>query len=402
MSVEPRAIRESEYEECLDLWQTVWPGDNRRYFARYFYGDHDFQPEYTRVIEQDGRLVSAVHIVKRTVSCGDLILTMGGIANVATLPEYRGRGYNTACLRQAVAVMEADAIDLSLLFTGIHPHYERIGWERVPGESLTGTLRLRPESPFDYYTIRPYEERDDAAIHLIHVAFNRRRPLTVRRSAAYWRDWLGGWKLSLQDRVFVAEEEGTVVGYLFYTRHGGEDAEGVFAGVREFGVRDGAEAAIEPLLDRAAQDALGHDIQRLRVPLFDYAPVYEARSRLFSSEVRTPSNGLMVRFLHCDNLLHGLAPELTDRWQQAGAPPGGLTFAAPNGATRIESADGFLRFPPTEDSNPDGTAPLFQADLFHLLVGRGLSADGLSPTNRAFADALFPRFDSWFWSMDGF
>jgi predicted N-acetyltransferase YhbS len=402
MSPEPRALRESEYEECLDLWQTVWPGDNRRYFARYFYGDHDFQPEYTRVIEQDGRLVSAVHIVKRTVSCGDLILTMGGIANVATLPEYRGHGYNTACLQQAVAVMEADAMDLSLLFTGIHSHYERVGWERVPGESLTGTLRPRPEKPFDYYTIRPYEERDDVAIHLVHVAFNRRRPLTVRRSAAYWRDWLGWWKQSVQDMVFVAEEEGIVVGYLFYTRRGGEDAQGAFAGVREFGVRDGAEAAIEPLLDRAAQDALEHGIPRLRVPLFDSDPLREARKHLFSSEERTPSNGLMVRFLHRDNLLHGLAPELTDHWHQSGAPSGSLIFDTPYGATRLEAASSFLRITPCEDTKNEGALPLSQADLFHLLVGRGLPADRLSPADTVFADALFPRFDAWFWSMDGF
>src|SRR2546423_699810 len=123
MSQTVRAIRERELEECLDLWTAVFPEDGRHFFSRYFFGDIDFQPEYTRVCEVDGRLVSAVQIVKRIVSCGDCALTMGGIANVATLPAYRGRGCAAACMKQAVEIMAVDAMDFSLLFTGIHDFY---------------------------------------------------------------------------------------------------------------------------------------------------------------------------------------------------------------------------------------------------------------------------------------
>src|SRR5689334_12099346 len=115
--MEVRALQPEEREACLDLWCTVWAADSRPYFRRYFYGDVEWLPYYTQVAVVEGKIVSAVHICKRSVACGEFRLTMGGIANVATLPEYRGQGYNTACLQHAIAVMEGDAMDFSLLFT---------------------------------------------------------------------------------------------------------------------------------------------------------------------------------------------------------------------------------------------------------------------------------------------
>ena len=120
----------------------MWPGEGSpAYFRRYFYGDVECLPYYTQVGVLDGKIVSAVHICKRTVACGEFQLTMGGIANVATLPEYRGRGYNTRCLQSAIAVMEADAMDFSLLFTGIDDYYRRQGYETLSVEELYGSIR---------------------------------------------------------------------------------------------------------------------------------------------------------------------------------------------------------------------------------------------------------------------
>lgn len=140
MSVQGREIREAELEECLALWCTVFHNDTSEYFERYFYGDAAFEPKYTRVAVLDGRIVSAVHIVKRLVACGECTFTMGGIANVATLPEARGRGLASECLRQAIEVMRADAMDFSTLGTGIPGFYSRFGWERAHRLIGTGTI----------------------------------------------------------------------------------------------------------------------------------------------------------------------------------------------------------------------------------------------------------------------
>ena len=142
MSVEFRAVREEEKEACIALWCTVWQGANSEtYFRRYFFGDVEWLPYYTQVAVEDGEIVSAVQICKRTVPCGEYRLVMGGIANVATLPEHRGKGYNTECMKRAIAVMEADAMDFSLLFTGINAYYARLGYCDMPRPNLAGTLR---------------------------------------------------------------------------------------------------------------------------------------------------------------------------------------------------------------------------------------------------------------------
>jgi len=187
-----RSLREDERAACLDLWCTVWPGENSpAYFRRYFYGDIDWLPYYTQIAEIDGQIVSAVHICRRVVACGDLKLTMGGIANVATAPAFRGKGYSTACLRRAIAVMEADALDFSLLFTGINAFYAREGFVDWPRERRRGAIRTDFTPRPTTLQVRHTTDADIEAIQQIYAAYNRTRPIAVQRSGAYWRAWIG-------------------------------------------------------------------------------------------------------------------------------------------------------------------------------------------------------------------
>lgn len=393
MSVEVRAIRDSEYEECLQLWMKVFEEDESlAYFERYFFGDADFQNEYCRVCAADGRLVSAVQIVRRTLSFGDFTLTLGGIANVATLPEYQGRGYNTQCMLQAHAVMEADAFDLALLGTDIHGYYARLGWEAVPSLSLSGDLREGIVPDRRGFTVRPAQAGDEEAIQALYRAFNDRRPYTVRRSPAYWRDWVG-----MRDGKFptgetrIAERGGVPVGYLLFDLHADR------AVIREIGAAEGEEEALTALLEEAAAltQQRGQAHMEWEVPR---SPVIlAAADALFARQQTETDTGTMTRFLHRDNLLRGLAPALTERWLNAGAPSGSLTFVNPYGATRIET-DRFLKIVPTEET--DGA--LNQAEMFLLLTGVGLPEGRLTPENAAFARALFPPFDAWYWDFDWF
>jgi predicted acetyltransferase len=394
VNVDVRAIREDEMGACLDLWKKVWPDDRPGSFERYFFGDADYQPEYTRVAVLDGGLVSAVQIVKRTISCGGFTLTLGGIANVATDPDYRGEGFASTCLKQAIEVMEADAMDLSLLFTGSPDFYIKCGYEPVSGTKLVGELRPEPVHPFTRMVVRPYDDRDDACIHLIHIAYNRERPLAVRRSAPYWRDWLQWWQGQAPGRATVAEHEGSVVGYCLYT----VDEEQGRVRVREFGVREGAEQALDALLEEAAETARAHHIPSMSIPLHEEPAIEEVCSRLFVNSEKEPTHSAMVRFLHRDNLLRGLAPVMTDRWRRCGSPGGALHYNGPYGGVRLAPSGDFLRI--EEMDAADGA--LNQSELFDLLVGVGLPKDRLPVDEMHFANALFPPQCRWFWEMDGF
>lgn len=391
----PRALRETEYAACLDLWTSVWGENHSPYFSRYLYGDHDFQPEYCRVVEADGRLVSAALIVKRRVGFGDFTLTMGGIANVATLPAYRGRGYATACLQQAVAVMEADALDFSLLFTGIPGFYRALGWETVPmpflaGEIPDGTadgLAPRPASSFAG-VVRPYQAEDDAAMQALYAAFQRTHTLTVVRTPYYWRDWIGTFGGASLFPAYVAEENGGVVGYVLCERHSETMR------VLEAVVAPGCASALSALIESVIAECRKQGINSLlcRIPLEYVGTVSEVVP--LTQEIDT---SLSVRFLNPETLLGGLLPELTERWMREGMPAGELNFATPSGRFRLY-VEGFLRVGVGESA--EGNV-LSQADLFALLCGQPApELATLSHRERAFAAALFPPQSAHFGWLD--
>ncbi|GIV19217.1 MAG: hypothetical protein KatS3mg023_0968 [Armatimonadota bacterium] len=145
MEVTFRAIHPDELEACLDVWDAAFEETPRDYFRKYFTGDPWFHPEYTRCAFEGKRMVSAVQIVRREVRVGQVTLTLGGIANVGTIPAYRSKGYSTQLLRDAITVMENDGFDFSMLFTGIHGFYARLGWENLPVQVMSA--EIRPDLP---------------------------------------------------------------------------------------------------------------------------------------------------------------------------------------------------------------------------------------------------------------
>jgi GNAT superfamily N-acetyltransferase len=83
-----------------------------------------------------GALVSRVGILKRAISIGDDVVVVGGISGVATLPEYRRRGYAASLVKSAQEFMREELpTDFGLLICNprLRPFYERLGWKVVPG-----------------------------------------------------------------------------------------------------------------------------------------------------------------------------------------------------------------------------------------------------------------------------
>jgi GNAT superfamily N-acetyltransferase len=405
MSVVFRAIDPSEREECLDLWCTVWPGDTRGYFRRYFYGDLEWLPYYTQVAVVDGKLVSAVHICKRTVACGDFRLTMGGIANVATLPEYRGKGYNTACLERAIAVMEADAMDFSLLGTGIHGYYARLGYDRLPIMQREGTLRPDVAPRTGNMAVRAAAGDDLPAIRAVYDAYNRTRPIAVQRTEPYWRDWIGASPAKLPDFVLVATDAaGNVRGYLRYASSqaigpGGEKETNVR--VTEFGAwEESAEVEIAGALFAAVVARfLPQGARKLKLEIALTEAVLQAAESILQEITQPVNTGEMVRLLHRTNLLRSFAMEWNDRWIAAGRPSGALTFATPYGPVRLDANGTFLRVEEMEGT----TESLPQSTLFGLLFGK------MTPEQATEDAALYPLLTAQFpprgfiyWGADGF
>lgn len=136
----------------------------------------------------DDRVVSVVHLMRREAHVPGGKWTFGAIAGVATLEEFRGRGYSSKLLRMAAEQMKADGCDIGLLFTGINPFYEKLGWSTVLRKHLVFSVDT-PPAP----AIEPATAVEWAEIAPVHEAFNRDRPFTVVRPPEYWEKWASGW-----------------------------------------------------------------------------------------------------------------------------------------------------------------------------------------------------------------
>ena len=402
-----RSLRAEERDACLDLWCGVWPGEgSHAYFRRYFYGDIEWLPHYTQVAEIDGRIVSAVHICRRVVACGDLKLTMGGLANVATACEFRGEGYSTACLRRAIAVMEADALDFSLLFTGINPFYSREGFVDWPRERCRGAIRADFAPCPTALRVRPATNADIPAVQALYFAYNRTRPIAVQRSAAYWRDWIAFTPDTMGEPPLLAlDEAGRAVGYACYqvNFYRGHQINEDYAYVTEIGFAPDADtdAVASALLNAIAQRALASGKRELHVSVALDQPVCAALDGLLAAPEANITDSGMVRLLHRDNLLRSVTPELTDRWITAGRPPGILTFATPYGPTELNANGPFLRVHAAELGEERLLLP--QSALFGLLFG-SLSPEEATEETALYPllHALFPASGTVYWGADGF
>jgi GNAT superfamily N-acetyltransferase/L-amino acid N-acyltransferase YncA len=409
MSFEVRAIREDEREECIALWRTVWRGDNSdAYFRRYFYGDVEWLPYYTQVGVLDGKLVSAVQICKRIVACGEYRLTMGGIANVATLPEARGRGFNTHCLESAIRVMEADAMDFALLFTGINDYYARQGFSTLPRPWLSGSIREGFAPHHSNFRVRAVQDEDLESIYRVYDSYNRLRPITVQRTPAYWRDWIGIRPGNLPPELLVAvDRAGNLCGYAKSgTFRSAVPYSADAAGIRinELAIdrdeRIDAEAEItSALLDAVAERSLAEGSKVLRLDLYNEPAIREALARIIIDPQEHINQSGMVRLLHGENLLRGFTMVWNDRWIEAGRPHGHLRFATPYGSVVFDCSGTFVRVSAAETAAEAWP----QETLFGLMFGI-VSAEQLTDDAELLAllNALFPRQAATYYGSDGF
>ncbi len=97
-----------------------------------------------------GQLVSAVGLLRHTITVDGTPLEVGGIGSVVSVPAAQGRGFARVALTEAAHMMRcAWNLDFGMLFCLEHlvPFYTRQGWQRVAApvhiEQSTGT-RVSP------------------------------------------------------------------------------------------------------------------------------------------------------------------------------------------------------------------------------------------------------------------
>ncbi|HLQ17860.1 MAG TPA: GNAT family N-acetyltransferase [Tabrizicola sp.] len=103
-----------------------------RCFTTDFGGRSFFQTRHTwrHVLRQDDRIVAHLAVQLRAVRLGDGLVTIAGIADVATDPDHRGKGHAATLLQSALATARRSPASHVLLF-GTAQLYPAAGFQPI-------------------------------------------------------------------------------------------------------------------------------------------------------------------------------------------------------------------------------------------------------------------------------
>ena len=218
----PRRCNKDEFGETLAMLDSIFHSTRPRRMGKYYpyaYGDGNL--DNMRIIKINKKIVSHAAIYQRFVNTADgLLLKIGCIGGVATLPDYRGKGYATIILNDCIKKMEKEDYDISILWTGTPEFYRKLGWEWAGKEYWfnlnSGNVFLLPAynkkitletSIDDYSQIREiYEKkllRSERKPEDYPLLFNMQRKLFYQRNG------------KITAYVLISDENGVL-------EHGGE------------------------------------------------------------------------------------------------------------------------------------------------------------------------------------
>ncbi len=363
-AAEIRTITQAERAEFCAL---------RRYAFRTWTADPPTEAEIEWVVPDDalgfflqGRMVGGMIVHRFRQSVRGVIKPMGGVAAVASYPEFRGRGHVTRLLEHAYARMREHGRPVSMLHPFRESFYERFGYVaagaaleiEVPTEALAYTLERKPGPGWVEERLAPAEARD-AFFELLRETAPRYNGFTVHESIPG-----GAWEQRTRDCLYVMiRRDGTLQAAARYEKLGHPSPP--LLRVRDPYWRDAAGR--NALLRFLATHRDQVPAINLQVPYG--SPVHTwFRDTMSPFVLKMDEKPWMVRLIDVAPALDGLPAE----------PAGGLTIEVTddrcpwnNGRFALEARDGRLRATAAGDCGPRGRldARLDQKALASLAYG---------------------------------
>jgi len=382
-----------------------------------------YEPRDRLLIKHGDRVAAHLRLIRREMRFGAATLPVAYVADVATLPEYRGRGYASALLAAAEQRMRAEGALLGLLRTSEPDFYRRRGWivcgrhtYSVAGchHVLAQLRELEPSSLRRFKAAGPpalhlrYLRRVElAAVIRMHEWQTRQAYGSFARSEAGWR-----WLVNRRGyyRIYVAIEgspeielDGTFSAIVGYAAARNER-------IVELATTPERPDAAARLLARFCSDAVERDLREIRVDLPPNHPLHStllASQGVFRQLELDRGRAFMVKVLDTARLVSALHAELRSR----------LRFEKPNAQRELGFVIG--EQPLALEITPDASRltrrrlgrphvrcewPQFwQLLLGHLDVQQAASQGALFVSNRRgfdLAGALLPQLPLWYPPLD--
>ena len=231
--MEIRRLGVQDYDSLLALLNGVFANKYKREMdflaeqPKMWVRDAEHMNKHLGVFE-DGKLVSVVGIYPLRVVMGDKELLFATTGNVATLPEYEGRGYFTRLFTLAMEETENMGVDVCRL-GGARQRYAKFGFEP---SGLSYKIEFCADNRIKYFSDRG---RD---IEFIRVKENDSEALRYIRSTIVKKDFyvkresefdLFAALCTKHSAPYLAKRGGMAIGYI------SAYCDNQFVGVGEFG-----------------------------------------------------------------------------------------------------------------------------------------------------------------------
>lgn len=395
---------DAEVGQTAELCALCLPGAPKDYFEIRMLRDPELLPG-GRLIAKDGdRIVSNVTACVFDFIYGSATFKCGGIANVATHPEYRGRGAAKALVAEAHALMRRHGMPVSLLGTGIPEFYAPFGY--VPWTRAETSL-LKPQPPLQDGPapgIRPLDLPGDIpAMRELRRSYARAFVGGLDRSEAVWNAhfaWTPHYPGEVVSLGAVAESGGKLRAYVRATVDAGNDT----AGVAEFCTAPAAGKEVEALARGFAREVVNRNLNAINLPAIcqDFAAAVSPFCAAVSS---TRNSSYMFSVMDLAGFLSALSPELAARRPGTGRVL--IEHGKQAAVVNVKGKEVNVTAPaPVETALRASLPPAQWIEVF--MGAKPFSAQPFGGRSRVgekeinLLDAMFPKLDSVFWAADAF
>lgn|GEM_PF-458681 len=414
--MEIRTVRESEVGQMIELMCLVFRPQGHERYRQYMVGDPLYERDQSRVVVDGGRIVATLRVWDKRLRVRSTPIRFGGIGNVCTHPDVRGKGYATALMEEAVQYMRESGYPISCLFTEAgNRFYRRFGYRGVPLNGFRMTQWKVAEAFESEWEVSPFDEARDlnSAVELYDIC-NRGRSGSLVRDDAYWRS--GNVRTRDVHPKLVAYNgdncEDNFGGYLTYTTTANE--------VEILDVAHRSQPGVlRALADRLLSDCTRQGVEVIHGLLPQRHPLVDAMLELGTGNLVSAGNSkFMLNTLNMRALSEQLLPGLQERLASSVVDvttPGGSVVIQVDGeecALSLGPDRSLVLGNATGASDGAEEVPLSGEHFWRMLMGES-GWDDLQPMRSehgrevsAAADelltVLFPTSEPVFWHADHF
>jgi predicted N-acetyltransferase YhbS len=221
----------------------AFPNTPQSFFDQQVQADPVLRPKDTRILLENGKIVSCVRVYFREMYCHGKTIKIGGIGDVGTDPSSRHLGYASQLMEDAIQHMRQNQAVLSILFTRIPAFYYQFGFMSLP----TFQIETKPPSDLSKIEYRKANLNQDLEqLQKLYIDYNQNKTGPVVRNIHYWKQQLKFPRID-PGQFWVIEYSGEVQCYV----RGKIDTD--YLKIQEWAYREGQEIYVKLLIVEMAR-----------------------------------------------------------------------------------------------------------------------------------------------------